>query len=392
MPADSETGDAVSLPHTWRPLGVRLAGGALGGALLILVVGRLARRSRPRSRTPFTPLPASHRDLPGAAGGRDVVRAAALPRGRHARAPHRGQRLQAPRLRVGAGRRDPHAARRTVGDPRPRRRRHRRGDGHPGLGRRPVAARAAPGARAASSSAPDASTRRSAASAVPCAAKCACSSSIHRSQWSRAASPSRASPRSSRRSASAATQTRVARYAASSREPEPTPSRTSRSDGSTACSSANARRVPVVAPVEPGQPGGQRREDLVADPGRGVAEPLPALVVVVHVQHPGAGGVGDAAARVVLPEPAGPSMQTSRPSPSSGGWAAACARTAATVASGRHRAQPRRDRCRGTSARSRRSRPRPAGARPGSARTARRTWRAGTTRCRRPGGWPRPVR
>ena len=39
MPADSETGDAVSLPHTWRPLGVRLAGGALGGALLILVVG-----------------------------------------------------------------------------------------------------------------------------------------------------------------------------------------------------------------------------------------------------------------------------------------------------------------------------------------------------------------
>ena len=39
MPADSEAGDAVNLPHTWRPLGVRLAGGALGGALLILVVG-----------------------------------------------------------------------------------------------------------------------------------------------------------------------------------------------------------------------------------------------------------------------------------------------------------------------------------------------------------------
>ncbi len=39
MPADSEARDAVTLPHTWRPLGVRLAGGALGGGLLILVVG-----------------------------------------------------------------------------------------------------------------------------------------------------------------------------------------------------------------------------------------------------------------------------------------------------------------------------------------------------------------
>ena len=29
----------VSLPHTWRPLGVRLAGGVLGGGLLILCVG-----------------------------------------------------------------------------------------------------------------------------------------------------------------------------------------------------------------------------------------------------------------------------------------------------------------------------------------------------------------
>ena len=29
----------VSLPHTWRPLGVRLAGGVLGGGLLILCAG-----------------------------------------------------------------------------------------------------------------------------------------------------------------------------------------------------------------------------------------------------------------------------------------------------------------------------------------------------------------
>jgi hypothetical protein len=33
MPADS---DPVSLPHTWRPLGVRLAGGGLGAALVIV--------------------------------------------------------------------------------------------------------------------------------------------------------------------------------------------------------------------------------------------------------------------------------------------------------------------------------------------------------------------
>ena len=39
MPADSDPGERVSLPHTWRPLGVRLAGGALGGGLLILCVG-----------------------------------------------------------------------------------------------------------------------------------------------------------------------------------------------------------------------------------------------------------------------------------------------------------------------------------------------------------------
>ena len=35
MPADS---DSVALPHTWRPFGVRLAGGGLGGMLLIVIV------------------------------------------------------------------------------------------------------------------------------------------------------------------------------------------------------------------------------------------------------------------------------------------------------------------------------------------------------------------
>jgi len=39
MPAGSDPADRVALPHTWRPLGVRLAGGALGGGLLILCVG-----------------------------------------------------------------------------------------------------------------------------------------------------------------------------------------------------------------------------------------------------------------------------------------------------------------------------------------------------------------
>jgi len=38
MPADSEAGRpaTVRLPHTWRPLGVRLAGIVFGGALLIV--------------------------------------------------------------------------------------------------------------------------------------------------------------------------------------------------------------------------------------------------------------------------------------------------------------------------------------------------------------------
>src|SRR3990170_4093847 len=44
MPADSEPGSgadrvtAPSLPHTWRPLGVRVAVWLLGGLLLVLVV------------------------------------------------------------------------------------------------------------------------------------------------------------------------------------------------------------------------------------------------------------------------------------------------------------------------------------------------------------------
>ena len=38
MPADSEAGrpDTVRLPHTWRPLGARLAGIVFGGALLVV--------------------------------------------------------------------------------------------------------------------------------------------------------------------------------------------------------------------------------------------------------------------------------------------------------------------------------------------------------------------
>ena len=32
------TGGAVSLPHTWRPFGVRIAGSILGGMLLVLVI------------------------------------------------------------------------------------------------------------------------------------------------------------------------------------------------------------------------------------------------------------------------------------------------------------------------------------------------------------------
>ncbi|MEJ7832735.1 MAG: PH domain-containing protein [Nocardioides sp.] len=40
MPADSEptraAGDLVALPHTWRPLGPRIAGAVAGGALLVI--------------------------------------------------------------------------------------------------------------------------------------------------------------------------------------------------------------------------------------------------------------------------------------------------------------------------------------------------------------------
>lgn len=36
MPADSERPTVVALPHTWRPLGVRVAGAVFGGGLLLV--------------------------------------------------------------------------------------------------------------------------------------------------------------------------------------------------------------------------------------------------------------------------------------------------------------------------------------------------------------------
>ena len=38
MPAGSEASPAVTLPRTWRPLGVRLAGGIFGSLLLVVCV------------------------------------------------------------------------------------------------------------------------------------------------------------------------------------------------------------------------------------------------------------------------------------------------------------------------------------------------------------------
>lgn len=37
MPADSDPAPAVTLPHTWRPFGVRMAGTVLGIGLLVVV-------------------------------------------------------------------------------------------------------------------------------------------------------------------------------------------------------------------------------------------------------------------------------------------------------------------------------------------------------------------
>ena len=51
MPADS---DPVSLPHTWRPLGVRLAGGGLGAMLLVVCVAAWIAFP-PEVRASFTP-------------------------------------------------------------------------------------------------------------------------------------------------------------------------------------------------------------------------------------------------------------------------------------------------------------------------------------------------
>lgn len=51
MPADSEP----ALPHTWRPLGVRLAGALFGGMLLVVVAAAWFAWD-PETRAKFTPL------------------------------------------------------------------------------------------------------------------------------------------------------------------------------------------------------------------------------------------------------------------------------------------------------------------------------------------------
>jgi hypothetical protein len=51
MPADSE----VTLPHTWRPLGVRLAAGLFGGGLLVVCVAAWLTFD-PETRARFNPL------------------------------------------------------------------------------------------------------------------------------------------------------------------------------------------------------------------------------------------------------------------------------------------------------------------------------------------------
>ena len=91
-----------------------------------------------------------------------------------------------------------------------------------------------------------------------------------------------------------------------------------------------------------------------------------------------------AAARVVLPEPAGPSMQTSRPAAEQRRLRRARAPARPPPWRRTHRAHQNgssevRARAAVGRHRRRRTRPRPAGARRWCARTARRTWRAGTT-------------
>ena len=54
MPADSDVPGLVTLPHTWRPFGARLAGVVFGGALLVVCAFAWFSFD-PETRAKFTP-------------------------------------------------------------------------------------------------------------------------------------------------------------------------------------------------------------------------------------------------------------------------------------------------------------------------------------------------
>ena len=118
------------------------------------------------------------------------------------------------------------------------------------------------------------------------------------------------------------------------RRAEPQPSSTSRSGTGHVDPLGEGARGPVVALVAARPAAAQRLEHLRRQPRpERSLEAGPPLVEVVEVQHGRrpAAAAAIAAAAVVLPEPAGPSTQTSRTGPSRGG----AARAAATTEPGR---------------------------------------------------------
>ena len=164
------------------------------------------------------------------------------------------------------------------------------------------------------------STTTAARERVRSAAKCASSSAIHRSHRSRSAGPSRSTPRAKRICRGAVTKALQASHRAAARRADPTPSTTSTGATGTETTAPGASASQSHRAYRPGRPAANGSSTSAANranqPSR--SDQPASTSSTCTTAAPGRYAVSRAA-KVVLPEPAGPSTATTRTPPHDGG-------------------------------------------------------------------------